>query len=357
MERREKEKSFDLIRALCTVGIVLFHYSYIYIEYGILGNHLQFSRYRNGDWGGLFVAIFFMLSGAVLWYNYSDKIKLPMFYLKRFLSIFPMFYLAWVIAYFAKVRELGTYLWGGPKKNLIYTILGIDGYFLNPGVNMNYYCLGEWFLGAILILYVLYPFVRMAFQTMIGKIIYTVLLAVAYTANLYFDWFTMSDGKNILTCLMDFTIGMWIVTYRKQLKNKWCLWGSILLSCVLMFSDIPVKEVMCSTLVGMLWFVILLNLSDFLMKGRMMQILVKWIGNSSFGIFLVHHVILYAYMKQYQGTEIGMGKSLGLFFLLFLIIFIVGALLAKWGKIVTKGVFWMLSKIPKKEEEKKASAL
>ena len=222
---------------------------------------------------------------------------------------------------------------------------------------MNYYCLGEWFLGAILILYVLYPFVRMAFQTMIGKIIYTVLLAVAYTANLYFDWFTMSDGKNILTCLMDFTIGMWIVTYRKQLKNKWCLWGSILLSCVLMFSDIPVKEVMCSTLVGMLWFVILLNLSDFLMKGRMMQILVKWIGNSSFGIFLVHHVILYAYMKQYQGTEIGMGKSLGLFFLLFLIIFIVGALLAKWGKIVTKGVFWMLSKIPKKEEEKKASAL
>lgn len=347
MGRKTKEESFDFIRAVSTIGIVLFHNSYNYIEYGIGGNHISFLKFGNGDWGGLFVAVFFMLSGAVLWYNYGERLKTGEFYVKRWLSIFPMFYVAWAVQYYRNVQKFGTWLWGGPKSQFLWTLLGMDGYFMHWG--LNYYCLGEWFLGAIILLYVCFPLLRLLFKNRTSRIITTVIITVCYTVNLYKDLFLISDGKNFFTCLMDFWIGMIVVTYKEKLKNRWAALGAAFLAVFFMIAPIPIREVMCSTVVGTGAFIVLMNLAPFVQRFLIPGKIVKAISKYSFGIFLVHHVILYAFMEKYAGGEIGFLKSIALFLIMLVVIIIVGALLTEVVGFFTGAVRRFLFERKKKE--------
>lgn len=53
--------------------------------------------------GSYGVTLFFIVSGAVLMYIYGDKeIDLASYYKKRFLGIYPMFWLAFAIFFIAK---------------------------------------------------------------------------------------------------------------------------------------------------------------------------------------------------------------------------------------------------------------
>lgn len=350
--KKEKIVSFDFIRAVCTIGIVLFHYSFNYIEYNISGSHLVFNKFHNSDWGSFFVAIFFMLSGAVLWYNYGEKINVPTFYFRRYLSIFPMFYLTWIIAYVNKVTgELnGFWFYAGSKRKFIQSVLGIDGYLFDPYTNINYYQVGEWFLGAILILYLLFPVFRLLFKRyektgIIFRIIFTAVLFIAYTLNLYHDWFRIHDGKNLLTASMNFWIGMIIMdvycSFEKKLEenNKkiaGIVAGALVLALVFMLVPVGLKEVMSSTFSGTCIMVAFLYLGKYIMKVKLINITAQKLSAWSFGIFLVHHIILYAFMKQFQGTEVNFLKSCALFVVVMLIISVAGAIVSLWGTIVTK---------------------
>jgi len=357
VSKRVKITSFDLIRAICTTGIVLFHYSYNYVEYGINGSHLYF-KYTNGNWGSMLVAVFFMLSGAVLWYNYRDNFKLFKFYFRRAMSIFPMFYLAWFIVYLQKVKELGSWLWAGPRRVFLYTVFGIDGYFLNPGYRMTYYTLGEWFLGAIVMLYLIFPVLRFLFMKhkVTGyslRIVFTILITAAYIWNLYSDYFKIADGKNMFTCIMDFWIGMLIMDMytrirqeadeAKRAKTERIVWViSLITGLIFMYVPMGINEVMISTIVATFLFMAFIYIGEMAMKFRPVATVCTSISAWSFGIFLVHHVILYAFMKPYAGGSIDYAKSLLLFAIVYVIICAVGALLAQWGSLVNK----VVKKIP-----------
>lgn len=350
--KREKITSFEFIRAICTIGIVLFHYSFNYIEYGISGSHLVFNKYPNGDWGSMFVAMFFMLSGAVLWYNYGEKINVPTFYFRRWLSIFPMFYLAWIIAYVNKVQgELnGLWFYAGSKRKFIESILGMDGYLFDPYTNINYYQVGEWFLGAILLLYLLFPIFRLLFKkyNRIGisiRIIFTIVLFIVYTMNLYYDWFRIHDGKNLITASMNFWFGMLVMDLYIQIRNREkdenrlsyiVMFSGFLLALILLLVPMGMKEIMNSSLVGVCMLAVFMYAGKYIMNNKIVQFLATKISKWSFGIFLVHHIILYIFMKQFQGTEIGFIKSCILFLVVMVIIALVGALLSLWGDFVTK---------------------
>lgn len=351
MGRKAKEESFDFIRAVSTIGIVLFHNSFNYIEFSIGGNPFVFQKYGNGDWGGLFVAVFFMLSGAVLWYNYEDRLKTGEFYVKRWLAIFPMFYAAWAVQYCRNAHKFGTWLWGGPKKQFLMTFLGMDGYFMHRG--LNYYCLGEWFLGAIILLYVMFPLLRLLYKNRISRVITTVIITVFYTLNLYKDWFVISDGKNLLTCLMDFWIGMILVTYKERLKNITCVIISFAAMLAVMTAPVPVKEVMCSTLTGACMFILLMNAAPLVQKYRIPQKFVKMISRYSFAVFLVHHVILYIYMEPYAGTEIGFVRSILMFLFITTVIILTGALLTETVGFATKALRRFLFREPAPERRRR----
>lgn len=321
--QKKRDYSFDLIRCISTLAIVFFHYSYTFIEFSITGSHASMLKFVNGDWGGVFVAVFFMLSGAALHYNYGEKLSLGKFYVKRWLSIFPMFYVAWVIMYLINSNKYGTYLWGGPKSNFWFTFLGMDGYLMHWG--LNYYCLGEWFLGAIICLYLLYPLLRILFNRFC--IITTIGITICFVVNLYKDLFTISDAKSLMTCVMDFWIGMLLVRYKDKINTK-VLLAAVSAAIVFIIWKLPVKEVIASTVVGMAFFIILTFLSGYIMNKRI-SVLIRFVSRYSYGIFLVHHVILYFFMEKLQGREIGFLQSIVMFLGQFAVILGVGLLLTR----------------------------
>ncbi len=150
---KERVKSFDLIRGLCALLIIFYHM--IRLFESVPGwNHFPVpSGYVNGDWGhGAVVPVFFMLSGAALVLNYpSLQFKdLKTFYFKRWKSLFPAFYLVWFYYYVKTALVNGNPLFMGYPQWFLPTVFGMDGYTLY--LHQNYYMVGEWFLGAVILL-------------------------------------------------------------------------------------------------------------------------------------------------------------------------------------------------------------
>ena len=151
----------DFVRAMATLLIVLTHYNAIFLytnpqmpEKAVISLEV-FKLYI----GNLGVSLFLIISGAALFYVYENKMNIKTFYKKRFLNIYPMFWIGYV----------GYFLWRFycnrginpdiPRWKIIYSILGMDAYLTAFG-DVNFYIVGEWFLGFIILFYLVYPFLQ-----------------------------------------------------------------------------------------------------------------------------------------------------------------------------------------------------
>lgn len=103
----------------------------------------------------MFVTSFFSISGAVLFYNYSKVKSLKIFYFKRWKSIFPSFYICYIYFFLKNVFKYQTLFYNGHWSRLLLSVIGLDGYL--GQIFKTYHLNGEWFLGAIIIIYIIYP--------------------------------------------------------------------------------------------------------------------------------------------------------------------------------------------------------
>ena len=148
----------DFIRAVAVICILLTHYNanYIYMnDPSALKKAVITTKVANiyiGDFG---VALFLIISGAALMYTYGESLDLKSFYKKRFQSIYPMFWIAYVIAFSYSFLANKGFIWSLPKGRILLSVLGMDGYL--GTVIPTFYLLGEWFLGFIIIIYILFP--------------------------------------------------------------------------------------------------------------------------------------------------------------------------------------------------------
>ena len=356
--KRERRNEFDLIRAVSALWIVLFHYSYSFIQYGVGGDHIYVMMYANGAWGGVFVSLFFMLSGGSLYYNWQDRLGsfagrggVLDFFKKRWLAIFPTFYIAWFVCYMINVISFGwLWNWGGSYKKLILTFLGVDGYFMYR--EMNYYTVGEWFLGAIIILYLIYPLLQWCMNKI--PVIATIIITALFALNVarreipfmspYNAWVIISDNINLITCLMSFWIGMLLIKGGRRLINK----ASFIIACVLflilLIIPIPVSLLITIPLMAACWYFILSFISIWLDSHRdkwkltVYDRIVGFFSKYSFSIFLVHHVVVQKMMSLFAGREMSFGFSVLYFLLNIVIISILAVILTKTADF-TVGLF------------------
>ena len=150
MENRQRLPGIIFTRVLATIGIIFFHFFY----HSNCSTKLLFET-ESSYFGNLWVTCFFAISGAVLYYNYPNNFSLKTFYFKTWKSIFPIFYLSWLFWFIEIAISHKTLFWAGNPLKLILSFFGIDGYFYY--IIPNYHLVGEWFLGAIIFLYILYP--------------------------------------------------------------------------------------------------------------------------------------------------------------------------------------------------------
>ena len=96
MKNKPKIFYLDFIRALSMIIIVTYHFYAHFAENNIAGFRVIFS---DGKWGLIGVAMFFMISGAALMFNYQEGIEIKTYAKKRFRGIYPMFWIAFSISF------------------------------------------------------------------------------------------------------------------------------------------------------------------------------------------------------------------------------------------------------------------
>lgn len=322
----KKERLFylDFVRPIAAVSIVITHFNARFLllnlptpEKAVITTTV--SNIYIGNWG---VSLFFIISGAALMYVYEEKCDLKTFYKKRFFSIYPMFWIAYFFA-FCYLFYVNKAIPGGgaPKKNFILSIIGFDG--LMAENVQTFYILGEWFLGAIILMYVFFPILR---KGLIKKPILTwIIVLVIYIWFLYGYNYNFNVAKIIFTRFPEIMFGM-SFTYRKAKVN----WKVAVAAFVLLVINGIVKpgvhESLQTTYVGVLSFMVLVYISYFV-RHKLWHEICNIISKYSYAIFLVHHQIIAKMMATFDLQNITHIQSYVLFFAICIVIVFFAVLL------------------------------
>lgn len=316
--KNERILSFDFIRAVSALLIVFYHMLRLF-ESVPAWNHFPVpSGYVNGDWGhGAVVPVFFMLSGAalVLTYPSLSRKDLKSFYFKRWKSLFPAFYLVWFIYYMKTALINGNPLFMGYPQWFLPTVFGMDGYTLY--LHENYYMVGEWFLGAIILLYLLYPILLFFYRKLFW--ISSAVIVALFLLTIRFNPFMIALSDNLIVCLLPFWCGMAYMKIRPKLKPSLIKsLPALALFLVLLLVPLNTNQTLVMTLAGILFFLFLDGFGTTVMRFRPVRFFFQGIGSLSYEIFLVHHQLLFtlgAYLMGYLYANFTVGGQI-LFYIL-----------------------------------------
>ncbi len=124
------------------------------------------------------VATFFMLSGACLTISTETKFDLKSYFKKRFTHILIPFYVTNGIYWlFYAITHGRLWVTDVPTWRITFTLLGVDEWLSMHGIRTFSSGIGEWFLGEIVILYLLFQILRWSMRKC-PKLFFTLCLAI-----------------------------------------------------------------------------------------------------------------------------------------------------------------------------------
>lgn len=282
---RERLTGIGFIRAVCAVGIILYHYSchsasafkMVYV-------------YPNAKWGDTLVTVFFVLSGAMLFYNYESIDSLKVFYYKRLKALLPAFYIGYLFCYLENVFASGRFFYAGPPWKFVETLFAMDGYlrYREPD---NYYIIGEWFLGAIIMLYLLYPLILWVLKKSV--LVSSVIIVAFYIWGMASKVFVIEHIRNMFSCILSLYVGMLMIKYKDLILEKARLAVvSVIIILVWYFVKIPIHINISTQLVGFSLFIVLYHMGRAVEKYHIFRRVFSELGNLSYPIFLLQHRII-----------------------------------------------------------------
>ncbi len=327
--KKERILYFDVIKFIAIICVFVCHFArtleYYQISYSfkILPDNI-FSIYT----GTIGCVLFFIVSGAALTYVYNEQISLKGYFLKRIKGIYPMFWTTFIIFF-----SLQFYIDGGYNKNipinrLLYTIIGFDGLIAN--FCDTFYTIGEWFLGVLIILYFLFPFLNklidsFPYATLTVSMLLGVIIDYTYKASkvdiLFIEWIP------VFVCGMVFT---------KCIKkvNKFLLVASVVVLVSFTVFDLNFVYKMTSIyFVGIaLFFILAYLLRD--AGGGYLEAVSSFVGRYCYPIFLVHHRIMLIFIKRFSSYQFSAGDVICLFVFIVLITLGVSYLIDRFTKCI-----------------------
>lgn len=287
--------------------------------------------YINGNLGQIGVSLFFILSGASLMYNYSENFSLKKFYKKRWLAIFPMYYIAWlsaVLFYMYRFYSLNPFCVQRAPWTIVLTVLGVDGYLCS--IIPNYYLLGEWFLGCIILMYLLFPVIRLLIK--MNPILILCLYTLIYILIVQFYSLKFNIEFFLFTRLLEFIFGMVLIECGNKV-NKYlaiiCLLIVVLFNCL--FINIP--QMYKTTIMGVSLFIVLMYIGKNL--GAKGNIIFRYISKLSYAIFLCHHIVIDQVCTRFENRLFGIIETYVVLIISIVIIFIIANFLWNFNERVT----------------------
>ena len=232
---KERYDNIDGLRALGAAMIVLMHVGANMSQVqDMLVYKIAISKF------GLFVVLFFVISGFGMCCGYYEKIKsgnisLDTFYSRRYLKTLPFVTVLILIELVVGYAELRTWVESFASMTLLYGLLPTSGTFTVLGVG--------WTLGVEFAFYCIFPFFVYGLWTKKRAMVFLILATVGNV--LCENYFTINGSiiaMNIIRWLVTFVAGGLIYLYKDQIvesvrKNriKWalvCIFSTILATCV-----------------------------------------------------------------------------------------------------------------------------
>lgn len=312
----KKERCFylDFVRAIAVISILLTHYNarWIYMNSeDALKKAILTTRVANVYIGDFGVSLFLIISGAALMYTYSDQLDLKKFYVKRMTSIYPMFWIGYFFVFAHSFLVNGGINESIPKWNILLTVIGMDGYL--GTVLPSFYLIGEWFLGFIIIIYVLFPLLRkgtIQFPKITAIIVLGLYILFMFNYNIPFI-------KNIFLFirLLEVVFGMYFVKYIRRVNGWFTLTaaGVLVLNCII---KPQIDASLQMTYVGISAFLVLTWISNFIQENKVVVKCCGILSKYSYAIFLTHHYIIAQVVSKIDLSTVSISES----YILFIII-------------------------------------
>ncbi len=331
MEKNKKVFYFDFIRVVSTVIIVTYHFFAHFDENGIMGMRFL----SNEKWGMIGVTLFFMLSGASLMHNYGKKLDIKKYALKRFLGIYPMFWIAYIGIFTYNFYSCKILMWNIPKYKILLSFFAMDGYL--SVYTQTFYLIGEWFLGCIIFIYILFPLLRIVLEKQ-PIIALTIFMILNFSILIFLKNTIMPINRNLIVCSYSFFLGMCAVKYIK--KIKWYFAAAALFAAVLIYYLIPKQsslnmKTLCANIIGNALFIVLAFIGQNLKEGNFTS-LVTLLGKHSYAVFLVHHYIIMKMENTFQNADLKKTGTLVLYITCWIVIGICAKLLFVINKNVVR---------------------
>lgn len=314
--KTNRQLSLDVIRAVAILSIIFFHYNESIKM--IVSPDLVFPSWY-GFYGTIGVSFFVMLSGASLSISNTNNVNAFVFYKKRFLSLMPLFYVTYlfVILLYSVILQKPPFL-GKQPFSFFLTIVGLDGFLLYK-IN-NYYLIGEWFLGFIIVMYLFFPAMYLLFKK--NKYIVVLLSFIISCFSIYFYNLDMAISRFPTVRIFEFVVGMYFGKFLKNLTFNSniiiVIFSFLCISfCMLLLTNFFVVTFI---LLGILCFIFINSLVSLFNETNLLNMrkFIYFLSKYSYGSFLFHHVFIDNLILHYK-FNIYSKKISSLFFLVSLI--------------------------------------
>lgn len=332
--RAKKPRLFylDWIRAIAAILIVVTHFNNPYLEPTRFFVNRPFGIYI----GGLGVSLFLIISGAALMYNYGDRESLDLrtFYTKRAKTLYPMFWVAFVVANILLfIRNNGYIFVPRHKITAIFSLFGMDGYASAFGVG-TFYTLGEWFLGFIILFYIVFPLLRVGVNKMPIATVCIVLTLYAATVAFFTFYQIPRVPSDILltTRLPELVFGMIFVKFIKKVPH-WLAAISFVILALQQLTHI-LKDNIAVTVVGILAFLLLSYIGELVKSFKPLSTCTKFISAYSYPIFLVHHVLIMQVFTVIYPVWLNRWQAYGLLIAEFVVILVLSVMLKRFTNLI-----------------------
>lgn len=333
---KERLAYVDILRVLAMVPVVVCHYTRALEAAGVnYANKILPDKVFGVYLGDFGVCIFFVLSGISLMYTYDEKLDIKKYIKRRIVGIFPMFWLCWLLAFvYLTYKNTGLLMWQDiPKSRFILTVIGMDGY--TSWYGSNFYILGEWFLGCIILLYMLFPILKLAIEK--RPIITAIIIFAVYFVGSFFYKGKIPVSIFFLFRVPEFAFGMYLTKYMKHTKWYMALISGILLVCFELFDLSKVQTLYKNTLIAMA-VVILVEYLCQLIKLRILFNVFSKIGKYCYAVFLTHHIVIQEITMRFAGRMLSKSEVYAVFLLCIIVVIIVTAFVVKADKCMKKFV-------------------
>ncbi|MBR1470185.1 MAG: acyltransferase [Lachnospiraceae bacterium] len=354
---KKRWQFISVLRLLSMMGVVYYHTLVTLYLMGIRQKERIEPMYANVNMNfpAIGVGLFLMLSGGGLMMSSKRKkdFSVKTFYKQRFFKILIPFYISYLIYsvyLFAIGFEFPVYfesLTGVMPSPVcfIFTLLGMDGYLSIFNIPTYTLMLGEWFLGCLIPMYLVFPLLRKCilknkYLTLAVATVYYIIVLATYRYMPYAD---VPSYNNFTVKIYDFILGMFLVEVMDRIPKWTAAIGVALLGFYLVYpSKLPIDMTPSIVILAVGTFLIFRALEDVFAKMPRFMKVVNLLSAYSYTYFLFHHIVIgrvCIVTQQRSLLDLGSNKNLLVLFAMQIIVTSALAVLVKvLSDLVEKGV-------------------